>query len=63
MLAEVPGSFLMLGAAMPGLDPETAPTNHHPQADFDPSVLPLASAVHAGLAITKLETLTKEHVR
>lgn len=60
VLNEVPGCFLMLGATVPGLDPASAPVNHHPQVDFTPSVLPLASAVHAGLAMAKLEALSAD---
>ena len=53
----VPGAFIAIGAVPPGLDPETAPTNHSPRADFDPDVLPDAAAVYAELAVRKLEAL------
>lgn len=55
VIAEVPGAFVGLGATMPGLDPETAPNNHSPYADFDPAVLPRAAAVYAALAIGRLD--------
>ncbi|NIH78488.1 M20 metallopeptidase family protein [Amycolatopsis viridis] len=54
VLAKVPGAFLALGATPPGLDPESAPNNHSPHADFDPGVLPGAAAVYAELAIQQL---------
>jgi amidohydrolase len=57
VLAAVPGAFVFIGAALPGRDPATAPTNHSPRADFDPAVLPDAAAVYAELAVRKLEAL------
>src|SRR3954452_13017917 len=53
----VPGAFIGIGAVLPGLDHETAATNHSPRADFDPAVLPDAAAVYAELAVRKLEAL------
>jgi hippurate hydrolase len=53
----VPGAFIGIGAVLPGLDHETAPTNHSPRADFDPAVLPDAAAVYAELAVRKMEAL------
>ncbi len=55
VLAAVPGAFIGIGAVLPGLDHETAPTNHSPRADFDPAVLPDAAAVYAALAVRRLE--------
>jgi amidohydrolase len=55
VLAEVPGAFLMIGATPPGRDPQDAPMNHSPRADFDPAVLSDAAAVYAGLAAHRLE--------
>jgi metal-dependent amidase/aminoacylase/carboxypeptidase family protein len=55
VLAEVPGAFVVIGATPPGLDPATAPMNHSPRADFDPTVLSDAAAVYAGLAAQRLE--------
>lgn len=57
VLAAVPGAFIAVGAVLPDRDPETAPNNHSPRADFDPAVLPDAAAVHAALAVRKLEAL------
>jgi hippurate hydrolase len=53
----VPGAFIGIGALMPGRDPETAPMNHSPRADFDPAVLPDAAAIYAELAVRRLEAL------
>jgi amidohydrolase len=58
VLAAVPGAFVFLGAVLPGLDPETAPSNHSPRADFDPTVLPAETALYAELAVRKLAALT-----
>jgi hippurate hydrolase len=58
VLAAVPGAFVFLGATPPGLDPETAPSNHSPRADFDPTVLPEEAALYAELAVRKLEALS-----
>jgi amidohydrolase len=55
----VPGAFIGIGAVLPGLDHETAATNHSPRADFDPAVLPDAAAVYAELAVRKLEALAR----
>ena len=57
VIAAVPGAFIGLGALLPGLDPATAPNNHSPRADFDPSVLPDAATVYAELAVRRLEAL------
>jgi hippurate hydrolase len=57
VLAAVPGAFVFVGAALPGHDPGTAPSNHSPRADFDPGVLPDAAAVYAELAVRKLNAL------
>jgi len=53
----VPGAFIGIGAVLPGLDHETAATNHSPRADFDPAVLPDAAAIYAELAVRKLDAL------
>ena len=58
VIAAVPGAFIAIGALMPGLDEESAPMNHSPRADFDPSVLPDAAAIYAALALEKLESLS-----
>lgn len=57
VLAAVPGAFVFLGATLPGHDPATAPNNHSPRADFDPSVLPDAATVYAALAVRQLQEL------
>ncbi len=57
VLQAVPGAFVFLGAPLPGRDPATAPNNHSPRADFDPSVLPDAATVYAELAVRRLEQL------
>ena len=57
VLAAVPGAFVFIGATLPGRDPETAPSNHSPRADFDPGVLPDAATIYAELAVRKLEAL------
>jgi amidohydrolase len=57
VLAAVPGAFVFLGATLPGLDPETAPSNHSPRADFDPAVLPDETTLYAELAVRKLAAL------
>ena len=54
VLQAVPGAFLFLGATPPGADPATAPYNHAARARFDDDVLPVASAVLAGLALDRL---------
>ena len=59
VLAAVPGAFLAIGAALPGWDHETSPTNHSPRADFDPAVLPDAAAVYAELAVRRLASLSE----
>jgi hippurate hydrolase len=53
----VPGAFIGIGALLPGRDPETAPMNHSPRADFDPAVLPDAATIYAELAVRRLESL------
>lgn len=55
VLTRVPGAFIALGAVPPGLDPESAPNNHSPYADFDPEVLSSAAAVYAELALRRLD--------
>ena len=52
VLAEVPGCYVMLGAATQ--DPQTAPSNHSPRATFDDAVLPMGALLHAELAMRSL---------
>ncbi|PZG13922.1 M20 metallopeptidase family protein [Nonomuraea aridisoli] len=54
VLESVPGAFAFLGACPPGLDPETAPYNHSPEAMFDDAVLPDGAALYASLAFSRL---------
>lgn len=54
VLAEVPGSFIGLSAVPAGVNPETAPFNHSPLAEFDGSVLPDGAALLAELAARRL---------
>ncbi|GAA1566817.1 M20 family metallopeptidase [Kribbella hippodromi] len=53
VLNEVPGVYLNLSACASD-DPETAPDNHSPLANFNDSVLPDASALLAELAVRRL---------
>jgi hippurate hydrolase len=50
VLQRVPGAMLFLGATPSGLDPDSAPFNHAPQADFDEAVLPDGAELYATLA-------------
>ncbi|GAB3293325.1 amidohydrolase [Epidermidibacterium keratini] len=60
VIAAVPGAFIGLGACPPDRDPETAPMNHSPRADFDPAVLGDAAAVYAALATDRLTLLAEK---
>ncbi|MGW5642961.1 M20 metallopeptidase family protein [Saccharopolyspora sp. NPDC003752] len=60
VIAAVPGAFLGIGATPPGLDPDAAPMNHSPRADFDPAVLSDAAAIYAGLAARRLDAFAEE---
>jgi hippurate hydrolase len=53
VLDAVPGAMAFLGATMPGLDPDTAPFNHSPQAVFDEAVLSSGAALYAQLAFSR----------
>ncbi len=55
VLAEVPGSFVFLGAVLTGNDPAEAAFNHSPSAAFDDAVLGDGAAVLAELAIRRLD--------
>ncbi|MBU3063585.1 amidohydrolase [Nocardia sp. NEAU-G5] len=54
VLGEVPGAMLMLGAVADGADPERAPANHSPLAEFNETVLADGAALYAELAIRRL---------
>ncbi|MDT0441795.1 M20 metallopeptidase family protein [Streptomyces johnsoniae] len=54
VIEAVPGAMIFLGATMPGLHPDSAPTNHSPLAAFDEAVLPDGAALYAELAVRRL---------
>jgi amidohydrolase len=51
---EIPGAFVFMGAAPPGVDPSTAATNHSNKAVFDDSVLADGAALLVELAFEAL---------
>jgi len=55
VLQQVPGAYLNLGACPPELDPETAPMNHSPFAQYDDAVVPDGAVLLAELARRRLE--------
>ncbi len=55
VLAQVPGTFIAIGAGTPDSDPHTAPFNHSPRARFDETVLPDGAALYAELALRALD--------
>lgn len=59
VLEEVPGRYLMLGAAQ-GEDYVNAPSNHRPRATFDDSVLDKGSLLHAELAFERCNAIPPE---
>jgi amidohydrolase len=56
VLAEVPGSYMMVGAA-PDEDYANAPSNHSPLARFSDDVLTSGALMHASLAFRSLVAL------
>lgn len=54
VLAEVPGTFLLIGATPIGTEVETAAPNHSPYAVFDDATLPVGAAVYADFAWRRL---------
>jgi hippurate hydrolase len=54
VLREVPGAFILVGAAAPGADGETAAANHSGAAYFDDGVLADGAALYAELALRRL---------
>ncbi|HEV2374620.1 MAG TPA: M20 family metallopeptidase [Streptosporangiaceae bacterium] len=54
VMAQVPGSFIRLGASPHGTDLAAAPSNHSPLAVFDDAVLPDGAALLAELASRRL---------
>ncbi|RZU10564.1 hippurate hydrolase [Kribbella rubisoli] len=53
VLEEIPGVYLNLSACR-STDPDAAPDNHSPLADFDDSILPDGAALLAELAVRRL---------
>ncbi len=53
VLQQVPGAYVMVSACPRGVDPETAPDNHSPLADFDDGILPDCAALLAELALRR----------
>ncbi len=58
VLEQVPGAFILLGAAPPDADPATAPFNHSAEAVFDDAVLADGTALLAELALRRLAAAT-----
>jgi amidohydrolase len=56
VLDKVPGAYLNLGACPPELDPETAPMNHSPFAQYDDALVPDGAVLLAELARRRLRT-------
>jgi hippurate hydrolase len=54
ILAEVPGTFAILGAGPPGADPDTVPNNHSAHVEFDDALLADGATVYAELAVRRL---------
>ena len=54
VLAEVPGTYIGLGAAVSGRDYRSLAFNHSPLAVFDDSVLPCGTTLYAELAVRRL---------
>lgn len=57
VLEEVPGLFVLLGAAPDGVDPATAPANHSPRARFDDAVLVPGARLEVEWAVARLRAL------
>jgi hippurate hydrolase len=54
ILAEMPGTFVILGASPPGSDPDTVPNNHSAHVDFDDGLLADGATLYAELAARRL---------
>jgi metal-dependent amidase/aminoacylase/carboxypeptidase family protein len=54
VLQAVPGAMVLLGACPPGIDPDTAASNHSGAAVFDDSVLADGAQFYAELALRRL---------
>ena len=55
ILEEIPGAFVFLGAAYPGIAPQDRQSNHSNKAKFDDSVLADGAALMAALAFDTLD--------
>ena len=55
ILEEIPGAFIFLGAAQPGIAPEKLESNHSNKAQYDEAVLADGAALLAALAFDALE--------
>jgi amidohydrolase len=58
VLQRVPGAMAFLGACLPDLDPDTAPSNHSSKVIFDEDALPVGVATYAALALRELNGST-----
>jgi amidohydrolase len=54
VLQRVPGAMAFLGACPPGLDPDSAPSNHSSRVVFDEDALAVGVATYAALALRHL---------
>ncbi|MFN5159618.1 MAG: M20 family metallopeptidase [Rhodoluna sp.] len=54
ILEEIPGAFIFLGAAQPGIAPEKLESNHSNKAQYDEAVLADGAALLAALAFDEL---------
>jgi amidohydrolase len=54
VLQRVPGAMAFLGACPPGLDPDSAPSNHSSRVVFDEDALAVGVASYAALALRHL---------
>ncbi|NCA07591.1 MAG: amidohydrolase [Micrococcales bacterium] len=60
ILEEIPGAFVFLGAAFPGIAAQDRQSNHSNKAKFDDSVLADGAALLAALAFDTLEEAARE---
>lgn len=60
VLDQVPGTFIGLGATPVGADPDSAPFNHSPRAQYDDSVLSAGTTVYAEVAARRLARLAAD---
>jgi amidohydrolase len=60
VLQRVPGAMAFLGACPPGLDPDSAPSNHSSKVVFDEDALPVGVATYAALALRQLAAVATD---